>query len=127
MLHQPAPQDPHDTPWLGHSHHHPCRHRTARLPPKVRKSSELVTVRKAGWVFRPIQDSGGELEGIAGSYSREQYTDALFVFDRTNVSAARVLDDAYGGGCVWSTEGSDLQEVVRELLGLPKPGEPQCH
>jgi hypothetical protein len=85
---------------------------------------ELVTVREAGWVFRPIQDNGGELEGIAGSYSREQYTDALFIFDRTNVSAARVLDDAYGGGCVWSTEGSDLQEVVRELLGLPEPGEP---
>ncbi|MGH3620663.1 MAG: hypothetical protein ACRDQ5_02585 [Sciscionella sp.] len=61
---------------------------------------ELVTVREAGWVFRPIQDVGGELEGIAGSYSREQYTDALFIFDRTNVSAARVLDDAYGGGYV---------------------------
>jgi hypothetical protein len=29
---------------------------------------------------------------------RQQYTNALFVFDRTNVSAARVLDDAYGGG-----------------------------
>jgi hypothetical protein len=85
---------------------------------------EFVTVREAGWYFRPIQDSGGELEGIAGSYSRDQYTDALFIFDRTNVSAARVLDDTYGGGCVWSKEGSDLQEVVRELLGLPEPGTP---
>ncbi|MEC3981609.1 hypothetical protein [Amycolatopsis sp. H20-H5] len=85
---------------------------------------QLVTVREAGWVFRPIQDDDGELEGIAGSYSRDQYTDALFIFDRTNVSAARVLDDAYGGGCVWSKEGSDLQEVVYELLGLPEPGQP---
>jgi hypothetical protein len=84
---------------------------------------ELVTVREAGWVFRPIQDDGGELEGIAGSYSRDQYTDAIFVFDRTNVSAARVLDDAYGGGCVWLKEGSDLQEVVQELLGLLEPGQ----
>jgi len=25
---------------------------------------------------------------------------------------------------VWSKEGSDLQEVVYELLGLPEPGEP---
>jgi hypothetical protein len=79
----------------------------------------LMTVREAGWTFRPIQDDGGELQGIAGSYSRDQYTDAIFIFDRTNVCAARVLDDAYGGGCVWSKEGSDLQEVVYELLGLP--------
>jgi hypothetical protein len=83
----------------------------------------LVTVREAGWVFRPIQGTGGELEGIAGSYSREQYTDAIFIFDRTNISAARVLDAAYGGGCVWSKGGSDLQEVVQELLALPEPGE----
>jgi hypothetical protein len=85
---------------------------------------ELVTVQAAGWVFRPIQEDGGELEGIAGSFSRQQYTDAVFIFDRTNVSAARVLDDAYGSGCVWSKEGADLQEVVQELLGLPEPGEP---
>jgi hypothetical protein len=82
---------------------------------------ELVTVREAGWVFRPIQGEDGKLEGVAGSYSRQQYTDAIFIYDRTNVSAARVLDDAYGGGCVWSKEGSDLQEVVQELLGLPEP------
>jgi hypothetical protein len=85
---------------------------------------QLAAIRGAGWVFRPIQEEGGELEGIAGSYSRDQYTDAIFIFDRTNVSAARVLDDAYGGGCVWSKEGYDLQEVVYELLGLPEPGEP---
>jgi len=85
---------------------------------------ELVTVREAGWIFRPIQDYDGELGGIAGSYSRQRYTDGLFIFDRTNVNAARMLDDAYGGGCVWSKEGSDLQEVVHELLGLPEPGAP---
>jgi hypothetical protein len=83
---------------------------------------DLVTARQAGWVFRPIEDDG-ELVGIAGSRSLQQYTDALFIFDRTNVSAARVLDDAYGGGCVWSKKSSDLQEVVQELLALPEPGE----
>ena len=68
---------------------------------------ELVTIRVAGWVFRLIDDgSGGEVVGIAGSYSRQRYTDAIFIFDRTNVAAARVLDDAYGGGCVWKKEGS---------------------
>jgi hypothetical protein len=84
---------------------------------------DLVTARAAGWNFRPIQGDNGELEGIAGSHSRQQYTDAIFIFDRTNVSAARVLDDSYGGGCVWSTDGSGLQEVVHELLGLPEPGQ----
>lgn len=83
----------------------------------------LVTARQAGWVFRVMIEDGDPV-GIAGSFNRQQYTDAIFIFDRTNVSAARVLDDWYGDGCVWSKEGSDLQEVVYELLGLPEPGEP---
>lgn len=85
----------------------------------------LVTARQAGWIFRALHEDD-EPVGIAGSYSRQQYTDALFIFDRTNVSAARVLDDACGGGCVWTKEGSDLQEVVHELLGLPEPGQPRA-
>ena len=85
---------------------------------------QLASVRDAGWVFRPIQDVDGPLTGIAGSFSRQHYTDAIFIFDRTNVSAARILDDAYGGGCVWSKKGADLQEVISDLLGLPEPGEP---
>ena len=91
-----------------------------RLYPELQA---LVTARQAGWVFRAMLDDG-QPAGIAGSYSRQQYTDAIFIFDRANVSAARILDDAYGSGCVWSKEGSDLQEVVYELLGLPEPGEP---
>jgi hypothetical protein len=83
----------------------------------------LVMARQAGWVFRVMHGNGSPV-GIAGSISRRQYTDALFIFDRTNVSAGRVLDDAYGGGCVWSKEGSDLEEVVYELIGLPEPEEP---
>lgn len=91
-----------------------------RLYPELQA---LIDVRKAGWIFRAMQENGAPV-GVAGSLSRQQYTDAIFVFDRTNVSAARVLDDADGGGCVWSTEGSDIQEVVHELLGLPEPGAP---
>jgi hypothetical protein len=82
----------------------------------------LVTARQAGWTFRELVENDQPV-GIAGSYSRQQYTDAIFVFGRNNISAARVLDDAYGGGCVWSREGTDLQEVVTDLLGLPEPGE----
>jgi hypothetical protein len=84
---------------------------------------QLVAAREAGWVFRGLLEND-QLVGIAGSFSRQQYTDAIFIFDRTNVSAARVLDESYGGGCVWSKEGSDLQEVVHELLGLPEPDQP---
>jgi hypothetical protein len=91
-----------------------------RLYPELQA---LVTARRAGWIFRVLHKDD-EPVAIAGSYSRQQYTDAVFIFDRTNVSAARVLDEAYGGGCVWSKEGSDLQEVVYELLGLPEPGQP---
>jgi hypothetical protein len=82
----------------------------------------LVTARQAGWIFRALHEDD-EPVGVAGSFSRQQYTDAVFIFDRTDVSAARVLDEAYDGGCVWSKEGSDLPEVVHELLGLPEPGQ----
>jgi hypothetical protein len=89
-----------------------------RLYPELQA---LITIRATGWIFRGLMENGQPV-GIAGSYSRQQYTDALFIFDRTNVSAARILGDADGGGCVWSKEASDLQEVVHELLGLPDPG-----
>ncbi|MET1071082.1 MAG: hypothetical protein ABWY11_00400 [Umezawaea sp.] len=81
----------------------------------------LLAVRRAGWIFRELRE-GGDVVGIAGSLTRRQYTDAIFIFDRHDVAAARVLDDSHGGGCVWSRERSDLAEVVTELLGLPEPG-----
>jgi hypothetical protein len=84
--------------------------------------SPLVTIREAGWTFRPMHDDQGRLIGISGSWSRRQYTDAIFVFDRTHVAAARVLADEYGGGCVWMRDGTDIQEVVTDLLALPEPG-----
>lgn len=84
----------------------------------------LVDVRQAGWNFRPILDDNSSLVGISGSHSVQRYTDAIYIFDRTNVTAARVVADEYGGGCVWSKEGADLQEVVYDILGLPEPGAP---
>lgn len=63
---------------------------------------DLLAIREAGWTFRTAFYEDGELSCVIGSLSRQQYTDAIFIFDRTNVSAARVLDDSYGGGCVWS-------------------------
>ncbi|MEV6608834.1 hypothetical protein [Kutzneria sp. NPDC051319] len=85
--------------------------------------SELVTVREAGWYFRPIADEHADLQGIVGSFSRQRYTDALWIYDRSKVVGIRVLDEQFGGGTVWLKESSELQEVVQELLALPEPGD----
>jgi hypothetical protein len=92
-----------------------------RLYPELQ---ELVRMRRAGWVFRMSFDAQGEPECLMASRSVQRYTDALFIYDRHNVTGSRLLDDAFGGGCVWIENGSDLQEVVRDLLALPEPGEP---
>lgn len=92
-----------------------------RLYPELQ---ELVTIRHAGWNFRMSFDADGEPECLMASRSIQRYTDALFILDQHNVTGSRLLDDAFGGGCVWIKSGSDLHEVVQELLGLPEPGEP---
>lgn len=84
----------------------------------------LVPLSQAGWVFRMIFDDQNEPGCVVGSRSLQRYTDAIVIYDRTHTSAARMLDDAYGGGCVWKTESRDLTEVVHDLLGLPEPDTP---
>lgn len=85
----------------------------------------LVDAQAEGWVFRTITEAG-EVVGLAGSRTRQEFTDALFIFDRSNVCGARVLADEYGGGCSWTKEGSDLQEIVDDLLALPQPDAPRA-
>lgn len=97
------------------------RNEALRSYPQLRTLLELSP--ESGWVFRYIDNESGEVVALAGSRSLQRYTDAIFIFDRHEVGAARVLDDAYGGGCVWKKEG-DLQEIIYELLALPEPGEP---
>lgn len=80
-------------------------------------------MRQAGWIFRPVGSRDSELIGIVGSFSRERYTDALWIYSRHDVVGVRVLDDEFGGGTVWLKDSGDLQEVVQELLALPEPGE----
>lgn len=85
---------------------------------------QLVVARQAGWIFRPIpNDDMTELVGIVGSYSREKYTDALWVYDRSHSIGVRILDEEWGGGCVWKMDFADLHAAVQELLSLPEPGE----
>lgn len=75
------------------------------------------------WIFRYIENGAGEVVALAGSRSLQRYTDAIFILGPGEVGAARVLDEAYGGGCIWQRDGGDLQEVIYDLLGLPEPGE----
>jgi hypothetical protein len=82
----------------------------------------LTIMQQAGWNFRIAQDVDDEPECIMASRSVHDYTDALFIYDRYNITGARVLAEE-GGGVVWVKNSSSLQEVVYELLGLPEPGE----
>src|SRR5689334_463072 len=81
---------------------------------------ELVTLREAGWTFRLIGNRDKGVDGIVASYRQKQYTDALWVFAQHTIVGVRILDDRYGGGTVWTKDGT-LPEVVTELLGLPDP------
>lgn len=83
----------------------------------------LLLMQQAGWTFRVAQDADDEPECVMASRSVEAYTDALFIYDRTTITGARVLAGE-GGGCVWMKHSRSLEEVVYELLGLPEPGEP---
>ena len=84
----------------------------------------IVMEQAGGWAFRVAQDSNGEPESVMASRSVQRYTDALFIYDRSNITGARVL--AEEDGVVWMKNSCSLQEVVQELLGLPEPGEPRA-
>ncbi|MGO1051271.1 hypothetical protein [Crossiella sp. CA198] len=81
----------------------------------------LAALRDAGWVFRPWVEAGHTL-GLAGSFTDRDYTDAVFIADRDDARAVRLLADQPGatGGVVWDFSGS-LREVVAELIALPAP------
>jgi hypothetical protein len=82
---------------------------------------ELMTLRQADWKFRLIGDREKGVDGIVASYSRRQWTDALWIYDQGTIIGVRVLDEAIGGGTVWSKQDGTLPEVITELLGLPDP------
>jgi hypothetical protein len=82
---------------------------------------ELVILRQASWKFRLIGDRDKGIEGVVATYSRKQFTDALWIYDQGTIIGVRVLDEAYGGGTVWSKQDGTLPEVVTELLNLPDP------
>lgn len=86
--------------------------------------AQLAAIREAGWAFQPFADQHGELVGIVGWHSADEATDALWIFDRTDCRAVRLLTSEPGdpGGIVWDYSG-DLATCIGELLALPRPGE----
>ncbi len=87
--------------------------------------SLLVSMRDAGWDFRPLVDDRGQLSGIVGTWHWPAHTDALWIFDRHDSCALRLLADAPGaqGGAVWRHSGP-LTDTIAALLELPAPGQP---
>jgi hypothetical protein len=85
--------------------------------------ADLAALRDAGWLFRPIADNDGRPIGLVGYHNRPMYTDALYIFDRCDTKAVRLLADQPGaaGGIVWHYEGL-LAAAIHELLALPEPG-----
>jgi hypothetical protein len=86
--------------------------------------AKLIDLRRSGWRFAHWIEDNVQL-GITGSHSVREFTDALFIADRTTVLAVRMLADQPGarGGLIWKYHGA-LTDAVDELLTLPRPGEP---
>jgi hypothetical protein len=91
---------------------------TATYPELAR----LALLPKAGWRFQTITDENGELTCVVGWHHEEHATDALWIYDRTDCLAARLLVPSAGdpGGLVWRHLG-DIASCVDELLALPGP------
>ncbi len=87
--------------------------------------ARLYEFRDAGWRFLPITDDDGQLEGFVGTRHWPGHTDALWIYDRTDTLAVRLLAEAPGarGGLVWQRSGA-LADTVAAMLELPAPGDP---
>ncbi len=89
--------------------------------------AELAVLRDAGWRFMPLSRAG-ELVGFAGfRAASEDAVDVLYVFDRQNCRAVRLVADApeVPGGAVWEFHGP-LIEAIHGLRSLPAPGDPDA-
>ena len=88
--------------------------------------ARLAQLKGTGWLFHPLGDPVN-LQGIAGTRHRGQYSDFVVIRGRTETRAVRLLADAPGapGGIVWSRCGP-LAETVPALLELPAPDDPKA-
>ncbi|MDQ3152980.1 MAG: hypothetical protein M3R63_15140 [Actinomycetota bacterium] len=85
--------------------------------------AQLVAIRDAGWRFLSIV-ADGQLDGLVGARHWPGHTDALWIYDRTDTLAVRLLADAPGarGGLIWRRSGA-LSDTAAALLELPAPDE----
>lgn len=86
-----------------------------RLFPEL---ARLALLPRAGWRFQAITEDGRPA-CLVGWRTLAGATDALWIFDRTDCLALRMLVD----GVVWKHTGG-LATCVEELLALPAPDEP---
>ncbi len=89
--------------------------------------AQLYEFRDAGWRFLPIADGDGQLDGFVGTRHWPGHTDALWIYDRTDTLAVRLLADAPGarGGLIWQRSGS-LADTAAAVLELPAPDQPNA-
>ena len=78
--------------------------------------ARLALLRRDGWAFRPVNDERGELSCVVGWRKWGAASDALWIFDRGDCLAMRVVD----GGIAWERTGT-LADCLSELLALPEP------
>ena len=96
----------------------------------VRSYPELVEVaalRASGWRFMPLRRED-VLAGLMGfCQAGEDTLDALYVFDRDDCRAVRLLAEEPGtpGGIVWEYHGA-LAAAVHQLRSLPPPTDPHA-
>ncbi len=89
--------------------------------------AQLTALRDAGWRFLPITDDEEQLDGLVGVRHWTDHTDALWIHDRTDTLAVRLLADAPGapGGLLWQHAGP-LADTTAALLELSAPGQPDA-
>ena len=78
--------------------------------------ARLALLPSDGWAFWPVNDERGELSCVVGWRKWGAASDTLWIFDRGDCFAMRVVD----GGLAWERTGT-LANCLAELLGLPDP------
>jgi hypothetical protein len=77
--------------------------------------TQLALLPKAGWRFQTVSDDGGNLDCVVGWRTDRDARDVLWIYDRTDCLAMRMLDRDKP---VWRYTG-DLSSCIAELLALP--------
>ena len=83
----------------------------------------LIGISHALWTFWHLTDQVGNPEWLVGVLNWPQHSDALWIADRQDAIAVRLLVDSAGtrGGIVWRSTGT-LADAIDALLVLPSPG-----